>query len=155
MNAAQPVGLHFAPMQESDLPRVLAIENAAYAYPWSEKNFRDSLASGYHAWLLQDAAQQILGYLVQMDVLDEAHLLTVAVDPALQGTGLGRRLMDQALALARGNQMLSILLEVRPGNTRARQMYARYGFEQIGVRKGYYPAAEGRREDALVLRLTL
>jgi ribosomal-protein-alanine N-acetyltransferase len=87
-----------------------------------------------------------------MAVVDEAHLLNVAVSAEKQGQGLGRFLLNQAVACARGLGMESVLLEVRPSNTRALEIYERYGFKQIGRRKGYYPAADGQREDAIVMR---
>jgi ribosomal-protein-alanine N-acetyltransferase len=87
--------------------------------------------------------------------VDEAHLLDVAVSGDRHGTGLGRYLLDRIAARARGTGMSSVLLEVRPSNLRALQVYERYGYTQIGRRKGYYPAHEGQREDAIVMRYAL
>jgi ribosomal-protein-alanine N-acetyltransferase len=69
--------------------------------------------------------------------------------------GLGRYLLDRIVERARAQGMESILLEVRPTNERALQVYKRYGFTEIGRRKGYYPAHEGQREDAIVMRFVL
>ncbi len=149
-----PPGMCWRIMQAQDVEAVAAIEQAAYPYPWSAANFRDSLAHGYHAWLLCDAAGKVLGYSVCMDVVDEVHLLNIAVHPEQQRRGLGLALLARAVHMAREAGMLSMLLEVRPSNQRAREVYARFGFAQIGLRKGYYPAQQGR-EDALVLRLNL
>jgi ribosomal-protein-alanine N-acetyltransferase len=82
-------------------------------------------------------------------------LLNVAVAQEWQGQGLGRFLLNQSVACSRGLGMESMLLEVRPSNTRALELYERYGFEQIGRRKGYYPAGSQQREDAIVMRYTL
>jgi ribosomal-protein-alanine N-acetyltransferase len=90
-----------------------------------------------------------------MYALDEAHLLDVAVAAPLHGRGVGRYLLDRITDRARAERMESILLEVRPTNTRALQVYRRYGYVEIGRRKGYYPAHEGRREDAIVMRYML
>jgi ribosomal-protein-alanine N-acetyltransferase len=79
----------------------------------------------------------------------------VAVAGERQGEGLGRYLLDRAAQRAREQGMLSILLEVRPSNERALHVYKQYGFAEIGRRKGYYPAHEGRREDAIVMRYPL
>jgi ribosomal-protein-alanine N-acetyltransferase len=98
---------------------------------------------------------RLLGYFLVMQVVDEAHLLNVAVAEEWQGQGLGRFLLNQSVACARGLGMESMLLEVRPSNVRALGIYERYGFEQIGRRKGYYPAADQQREDAIVMRYTL
>lgn len=147
--------LNYEPMRESDIEDVLAVEVRVYPYPWSRANFLDSLASGYQAWVLRDQAMRLLGYFLVMQVVDEAHLLNVAVAEEWQGQGLGRFLLNQSVACARGLGMESMLLEVRPSNARALGIYERYGFEQIGRRKGYYPAADQQREDAIVMRYTL
>lgn len=144
--------LQYEPMQTSDLDDVVALEQTVYPHPWSRANFDDSLASGYQAWVLRDAAGELLGYFLLMAIVDEAHLLNVAVSAERQGQGLGRFLLNQAVACARGLGMESVLLEVRPSNARALEIYQRYGFQQIGRRKAYYPAANQQREDAIVMR---
>ncbi|KQW87161.1 ribosomal-protein-alanine acetyltransferase [Massilia sp. Root418] len=147
--------LNYAPMQESDIDEVVALEERVYPYPWSRGNFADSLASGYHAWVLRNQSMQLMGYFLVMQMVDEAHLLNVAVAQEWQGQGLGRFLLNQSVACSRGLGMESMLLEVRPSNTRALELYERYGFEQIGRRKGYYPAGGQQREDAIVMRYML
>jgi ribosomal-protein-alanine N-acetyltransferase len=144
--------LHYEPMQRSDLEDVYALEQSVYPHPWSMANFEDSLNSNYQAWILRDRDGDLLGYFLLMAVVDEAHLLNVAVSAEKQGQGLGRFLLNQAVACARGLGMESVLLEVRPSNTRALEIYERYGFQHIGRRKGYYPAANQQREDAIVMR---
>lgn len=147
--------LNYEPMQEADLAEVLELEQTVYPHPWSMANFIDSLASGYQAWVLRDTNGELLGYFLLMAIVDEAHLLNVAVSAERQGQGLGRFLLNQAVACARGLGMESVLLEVRPSNTRALEIYQRYGFQTIGKRKGYYPAANQQREDAIVMRFGL
>jgi len=147
--------LNYAPMQDTDLPEVLELEQTVYPYPWSMANFVDSLASGYQSWVLRDTDNELMGYFLLMAIVDEAHLLNVAVSAERQGQGLGRFLLNQAVACARGLGMESVLLEVRPSNTRALEIYQRYGFQTIGRRKGYYPAANQQREDAIVMRFGL
>ena len=147
--------LNYEPMQEADLADVYALEQRVYPHPWSMANFVDSLASGYQAWALRERDGELLGYFLLMAVVDEAHLLNVAVAAQRQGEGLGYLLLNQSVACARGLGMASVLLEVRPSNARALQIYERYGFQQIGRRKGYYPAANGQREDAIVMRFSL
>ncbi|NVM77353.1 ribosomal-protein-alanine N-acetyltransferase [Duganella sp. SG902] len=144
--------LNYEPMRKSDLPDVFALEQSVYPHPWSMANFEDSLNSNYEAWILRDRDGDLLGYFLLMAVVDEAHLLNVAVSAERQGQGLGRFLLNQAVACSRGLGMESVLLEVRPSNTRALEIYERYGFKQIGRRRGYYPAANGQREDAIVMR---
>jgi ribosomal-protein-alanine N-acetyltransferase len=153
------VHLALRPMVMDDIDAVYALECSVFPHPWSRGNFVDSLASGYDAWVLRGpddtAAGELAGYFLLMYALDEAHLLDVAVAGARHGTGLGRYLLDRIVARARGLRMASILLEVRPSNARALQVYQRYGFAEIGRRKAYYPAHEGRREDAIVMRYML
>lgn len=148
-----PCSVH--PMRITDLDAVRAIEESAYAFPWTHGNFVDSLASGYRCRTLHDASGCVLGYFLLMIAVDEAHLLNITVMPALHGKGLGRMLLDHAVELVREEGALSMLLEVRPSNVRAIQIYERYGFHRIGLRRNYYPAKAQDREDAIVMRLTL
>lgn len=147
--------LQYAPMVAADLEEVYALELSVYPHPWSRGNFLDSLSSGYSAWTLRDEHGRLAGYFLLMAAVDEAHLLNVAVAAARQRTGLGRYLLDKIAACARGLGMDAILLEVRPSNLRALKVYERYGFAEIGRRKAYYPAHNGQREDAIVMRYVL
>lgn len=142
-------------MQDADLEQVLAIENSVYPHPWSRGNFLDSLASGYEAWVAREPTFQLAGYFLAMQVVDEMHLLNISVRADLQGQGLGRKLLERVASLARAQGMTSILLEVRPSNLRALSVYERYGFVRIGLRRAYYPASGGTREDAIVMRFCL
>lgn len=142
-------------MQIDDLTEVMAIENDVYPHPWTRGNFLDSLQSDYEIWTVRDPSGSLAGYLLLMISVDEAHLLNIAVRRDLHGAGVGRLLLDLAVKLSRDKGMQSILLEVRPSNDRAVEVYERYGFAGIGVRRGYYPAAQGSREDAIVMRLML
>ncbi|MCA1246262.1 ribosomal protein S18-alanine N-acetyltransferase [Massilia sp. MS-15] len=153
--APEAAALRFAPMRPADLDEVHALECSVFPHPWSRGNFQDSLASGYDAWTARDNAGALAGYYVVMYAVDEAHLLDVAVAAARQGRGLGRQLLDRIGARAKEQGMASILLEVRPSNARALDVYRRYGYREIGRRKGYYPAHGGQREDAIVMRMDL
>jgi len=146
--------LDYAPMTTADLDEVLAVEQSVYPHPWTRGNFADSLAAGYHAWVLRDRGE-LAGYFLLMGALDEAHLLNVTVAASRQQQGLGHYLLDKVAACARGLGAESILLEVRPSNLRALKVYQRYGFVEIGRRKAYYPAHNGQREDAIVMRYVL
>lgn len=151
--------LRYAPMVMADIDEVCAVENAVYPHPWTRGNFVDSLASGYSAWTLREdgAGGQgaLAAYFLLMDVVGEAHLLNVAVAAQRQRAGLGRYMLDKVAACARGLGADSILLEVRPSNTRALDVYLRYGYTEIGRRKNYYPAHDGKREEAIVMRFHL
>ncbi len=144
----------FAPMQADDLPDVLAVEQAAYEFPWTHGNFVDSLRAGHSAWTMRDSAGGLIAYAVLMLALDEAHLLNLTVTPACQRFGFGWRMLEAMAENARGYGARTMLLEVRPSNEAAQKMYERYGFVRIGIRRGYYPARDGR-EDAIVMRVAL
>lgn len=141
-------------MTVSDLDAVVAVEARAYGWPWSRGNFIDALAAGYVAEVLEDRDAGLMGYFVAMTGVDELHLLNVTVAPEWQGHGHGSALLDAVARYGRDRGLATLWLEVRHGNHRARALYARRGFAEVGVRRGYYPAA-GQREDAVVMRLVL
>ncbi len=147
--------LCFSKMNVTDIEDVIAVEQNAYPFPWTRGNFLDSLDSGYEAWVLRDEDGLLLGYFLMMYVVEEVHLLNITVRPDRQGQGLGRKLLDQLIALARDAGMHAVLLEVRPSNNHALMVYHHLGFVQIGQRKNYYPAAGAGREDAIVMRKML
>ena len=143
------------PMLSRDVAEVLAIEQQAYAAPWSQGNFIDSLAAGYAAFVLRDERAQLIGYFLAMKGVDEMHLLNITVAPVHQGRGHGRWLLDAVCRLCREQACPQLWLEVRVGNQRARQVYQRYGFAEVGLRRGYYPVAQGPREDAVLMSLAV
>jgi len=147
--------LVLAPMTVDDVDEVVCIEQRVYSHPWTRGNFLDSLYSGYQARTLRDATQRLLGYFLVMPAVDEGHLLNISVDADMQGKGCGHLLLEQTVAVAREQHMKMLLLEVRISNRRALQVYARFGFTEIGRRKNYYPAHENTREDAIVMSLPL
>lgn len=149
MNAILEPAVELMPMVERDLDEVLRIEYRVYSHPWSRANFADSIASGYSCWVCRVGCE-LVGYFVLMLAVDEAHLLNISIAEKRQGLGLGARLLRQAMEMARHGGATTLLLEVRPSNSRALRLYRHFGFVQIGVRRGYYPAVTGR-EDALVL----
>ena len=139
------------PMTTSRLDAVMAIESAAYAFPWTRGNFIDSIASRYPARLLYNPTGGLLGYFVAMVGVDEMHLLNITIAPEVQGRGHARFLIDTLIGLCAEHAARALWLEVRQSNLRARVIYERLGFTQAGVRKGYYPAPQGEREDAVVM----
>lgn len=145
--------LSFAAMTEADLDWVAAREAELHVHPWSRASFADALASGYEAWIMQRAGESI-GYAIVLNVLDESHLLDLGVVPAERRQGRGRHFLGWLCERARQRGSDSFFLEVRPSNVAALQLYERFGFSEIGRRRGYYPAAGGR-EDAIVMRLAL
>ena len=155
MNAVlQPIEARFEPLTESRLDAVLAIEQAAYAHPWTRGNFTDSLKSGYEAQVLL-AGDAVIGYFVAMQGVDEVHLLNITVAPEMQGQGWSRVMLDALAVWSRGQGAQWLWLEVRASNARAQQIYERHGYRRVGERRNYYPGADGRREDAVVMSLKL
>jgi ribosomal-protein-alanine N-acetyltransferase len=149
MNALLALRSEMLPMNLHDLDEVLAIEYHAYPFPWGRGNFADSISSGYSCWVCR-VGGELVGYRVLMLAVDEAHLLNICVAEKYQGKGHGARLLRDAMRAGRQGGASSLLLEVRPSNEKALALYRHFGFEQIGLRRGYYPAQPGR-EDALVL----
>ena len=143
------------PMHAAHLEAVMAIEVGAYAFPWSRGNFVDSLAAGYDARVLYDEHGEIVGYFVAMAGVDEMHLLNITVAPAAWHQGHARFMLAALADLCRQRQARQLWLEVRESNERARIIYRRHGFAEVGKRRGYYPAAHGRREDAVVMSLAI
>lgn len=140
-------------MAGADLDAVTAIEKSIYPHPWTRGNFGDSLAAGYHCWIVE-CGGAIAGYTVVMIAAGEAHLLNLSVAAPWQRRGLGRELLGFVQKLARDYAAQKILLEVRPSNKAARSLYAAAGFSEIAVRQSYYPDASAR-EDAVVMALVL
>jgi len=145
--------VHIRPMMEIDLPEVAVIEQTSYVFPWSENIFRDCLRVGYTCRAL-DLAGQIIGYGVMSLGAGEAHILNVCVRDQFRNVGFGRRLLEHLLERASAAGVAEAFLEVRPSNLSAIRLYQHMGFEQIGIRRGYYQAPDGR-EDAIVLKREL
>ena len=144
--------LFLRPMAPGDLPEVARIETTAFSTPWSEQTFRSLLhRPGVELWVAE-WDRQLAAYAILWRVLDEGELANIAVRKNLRGRGIGAGLLSRILEVAENAGVRSLYLEVRESNEIAREMYARRGFQEIGVRKGYY---EGPREDARVLKKSL
>ena len=153
MNAQLKPNLSLRPMQTDDLDAVMQIEPTIYSHPWTRGNFSDSLNSGYSAWVLEEDSEMI-GYALLMLVMDEAHLLNLSIAKPQQKRGLGRYLLEHMLNIAKNHKVTNMFLEVRPSNISAIALYENMGFSEMAVRRGYYPAKEGR-EDAVIMGLAL
>jgi [ribosomal protein S18]-alanine N-acetyltransferase len=145
--------MRLRPMLDSDVAAVVAIEQRAYPFPWSEGIFRDCLRVGYHCTVLE-VDFVLIGYGIVACGAGEAHLLNVCIGEDFRCRGFGRALMEHLLQAAERAGSRLVFLEVRPANVGAIRLYESLNFQQIGVRRGYYQAAAGR-EDALVMRRNL
>jgi ribosomal-protein-alanine N-acetyltransferase len=141
--------LPLRPMTAQDLDAVMQIEVCAYPFPWTQGIFLDCLKHGYSCWVYEQESVMI-GYAVVMFTLDEMHLLNICIRPEAQGTGLGSRMLRTLERVARGVKAETCFLEVRQSNFSAIRLYMNAGFNEVGLRKNYYPATAGR-EDAIVM----
>lgn len=140
--------ISFRRMTAEDIDAVLKIEYAAFSHPWTRGIFTDAVGS-YQCWLMFDGSQQVGHGVIQM-ILDEAHLLNITVKPESQGRGLGLALLTHLMSEARQQGGNECFLEVRASNTSAYRLYERFGFNEVGRRRNYYPIAGGR-EDAIIM----
>ncbi len=164
---ADSLEARFEPMTHAALTTVATVEQSVYKYPWTHGNFSDSLNSGYQAQMLiggqakLEAPAELLGYFVAMKGVDEVHLLNITVAPVYQLQGWGRLMLDALALWSRGLGAQWLWLEVRTSNAHAKALYMRYGFREVGLRKGYYPEGGtsllggSTREDAVVMSLAL
>ena len=137
------------------LDAVLAIEVQAYTFPWTRGNFIDSIAAGYLARALVADDGELVGYFIAMPGFEEMHLLNVTVAVRHEGHGHARRLLAELYTLSASFAATAVWLEVRESNARARALYLREGFTEAGLRRDYYPAPQGRREDAILMTRSL
>lgn len=140
-------------MTLADVDAVLRIEQQAHSHPWTRGNFNDSLANG-HICKVVEIENEIVGYALLMPALSEVQLLDISIARAYQRTGLGEKLLGEIMSLARMLKFERIILEVRVSNFAANALYQKAGFSQIGLRRDYYPASNGR-EDAIVMEYKL
>lgn len=150
---ARPAQASVRALRESDLNAVMVIEERGYPYPWTRGIFLDCLRAGYPGLAMEEDGL-LVGYALLSIAADEAHLLNICVDPLNQSRGRGRQLLRAIVGLARDRGVQRVFLEVRPTNAPALSLYHSEGFNEIGRRPRYYPAADGR-EDALVMAIEL
>jgi ribosomal-protein-alanine N-acetyltransferase len=156
--------LSFLPMQTADLDAVLKIESASHLHPWTRGNFTDSLAAGHWAYCIRPQLDQAIkgsyldpailwAYCILFPAVDELHVLNITVSPQLRKLGLGSRMMSAIEGVAAQQKIPRNILEVRPSNIAAVNLYHSLAYEQIGIRNNYYPldAQTGKREDAIVM----
>ena len=145
--------VRFRAMTPFDIPGVAAVEKASYQFPWSEGIFRDCLRVGYLCRIAEFEGETVAYGIVAMGA-GEAHVLNICVSEHVRGRGIGRQMLRLLIERARQAGMRDVFLEVRPSNMHAIALYQSVGFIEVGRRRGYYQAVEGR-EDALVLKLTI
>lgn len=150
---SEVVYLPVRPMTEADLAAVMQIELRAYTHPWTQGIFSDCLRHQYPCFVYQPK-HTIEAYVVLMKSLEELHILNITVAPELQGQGLGTKLLNTVEKIGVGLSASDCFLEVRQSNQAAIKLYLKQGFNEIGLRKNYYPAHNGR-EHAILMAKTL
>ncbi|UCH39097.1 MAG: ribosomal protein S18-alanine N-acetyltransferase [Gammaproteobacteria bacterium] len=140
--------LWFRRMTLDDVGQVMKIEREVYEFPWTERIFKDCIRVGYQCWMALQQ-QHVVGHAVISVTAGESHILNLSIGKAYQRQGFGRRFIEFLVDEARARDAATMLLEVRPSNTAAISCYNSAGFNEIGSRKDYYPATDGR-EDALL-----
>ncbi len=139
-------------MTTADINNVIAIERASFQFPWSTRFFLDELQMDCARSILAELEGRIVGYVLFWLLPEEVDIHNIAVHPDFRRQGIGRLLLEQVVAAARGQERLRVTLDVRLSNAPAQNLYRSFGFVTRGVRKGYY---SDNGEDALVMALEL
>ena len=141
-------------MTAEDISTVMQGELASYPYPWSQKNFEDCMKNqGYSCWVFEHD-KKMSGHVVISAAVGEAHILNICVYPEKQNQGWGRKLLEESEWIAKQHRAEMCFLEVRPSNKAGMSLYESSGYNEISVRKGYYPTENGR-EDAVIMAKAL
>lgn len=150
--------LTFTPIILPDITPLMQIEDKCHSHPWSEKTFRSCIGGRYFGEKLSETLREsnnIVGFYIGEQVIDEATLMDICVSPNNQGKGLGKKLLTKFINQAKAKGAVKIWLEVRAKNIPAQMLYMNLGFIETGRRTGYYPSARGfGYEDAIVMCLS-
>ena len=135
-------------MNKDHVSQIAHLEARCFSDPWSEKSIASELENPLSLWLVAEENGQVWGYVGSQTVLDESDMMNVAVDPRFRRQGVARTLIETLIAELSKMGSRCLRLEVRVSNENARALYARMGFQQLGLRKNYY---HNPKEDALIL----
>lgn len=142
-------------MSIADVPAVHAIELSVASGPWTEQLFKECIAVGYDCWVFVED-KLVIGFGILSHAANEAHILNLAIVPEKQRQGVGQKLLQHLLDVAKMHEAEEIFLEVRESNLPARELYSKYNFVEIGLRKDYYVVdGSSEKEDAITLALPL
>ncbi|HHW7507478.1 TPA: ribosomal protein S18-alanine N-acetyltransferase [Mannheimia haemolytica] len=142
------------PIAEQDFERLFEIEQNAHLVPWSKGTLLNNQGEKYLNLKLVEN-NQIVAFAISQIVLDEATLFNIAVDPAFQGKGFGKRLLSELILQLQQKNVATLWLEVRESNQTAQKLYNSLGFNEVTIRKNYYPTPEGGKENAVIMALYL
>ncbi|MGI6091924.1 MAG: ribosomal protein S18-alanine N-acetyltransferase [Negativicutes bacterium] len=138
------------PMEAKDIDAVLEVERQSFDTPWSREAFENEVDNDLAYYLILVNENRVIGYGGMWIIVDEAHITNIALLPAYREKGLGKRLLSAMISLAKDKGARSMTLEVRVSNTPAKKLYDSFGFEECGLRQGYYT---DNNEDALIMWL--
>lgn len=136
-------------MLEEDLDEVFEIEKLCFSYPWTKSLFINELKNPYsHAYVLRSHEHKVIGYIIFWIIMEEGHILNIAIHPEWRNKGYGSLLLKFSLDILRRHSGKVMTLEVRKSNIPAISLYKKFGFKIVGIRKNYYIS---NGEDALVM----
>lgn len=141
---------HISPIQEKDFEQLFNIEQSAHLVPWSMGTLKNNMGERYLN-LKIECNDQIVGFAICQTVLDEATLFNIAIHPNYQGQKLGFTLLNALIEQLRNKGILTLWLEVRESNRNAIRLYEKLNFNEVDIRKNYYPTPDGKRENAVIM----
>ncbi|MBE2898288.1 ribosomal protein S18-alanine N-acetyltransferase [Pasteurellaceae bacterium 20609_3] len=139
-----------SPVTQADFTALYAIECAAHAVPWSYGTLCNNQGERYCNLKITHQGH-IAGFAICQVVLDEATLFNLAIAPEYQRQGLGKALLSALMESLRAQGVATLWLEVRQSNQRAQRLYDTLGFNEVSLRKNYYPTPDGGREHAVIM----
>ena len=152
MVGKEVMGIVIDDMKVEDLPEIVSIESVSFTTPWSETLFYNEICKALAVSRVARIDGKVVGYLCANIIIDEGHILNLAVHPEFRGLGIASSLIEEMIGLMRDGDCRSVFLEVRTSNEQARIMYEKFGFTLLGTRKNYYISPV---EDAVIMVLRL
>ncbi|MEH8047222.1 ribosomal protein S18-alanine N-acetyltransferase [Gallibacterium anatis] len=140
----------FQTITDHDFTQLFQIEQAAHSVPWSLGTLKNNQGDNYLNFKILHQ-NNIIGFCICQTVLDEATLFNIAIDPQFQGNGFGKALLQHLMCELMAKGITTLWLEARESNQKARKLYENLGFNEVSIRKNYYPVAGGGRENAVIM----
>ena len=147
-SSPEPGVIVVRPMRGSDIESVSRIERSSFPTPWNTQAYVTEIANPSACYLVAVLGDRVVGYGGTWVIMDEAHITTIAVDPAYRGRMIGDRLLAELLAAGQKKGATRATLEVRESNEVAQRLYDKYGFAWVALRKGYY---SDNNENAIIM----
>jgi [ribosomal protein S18]-alanine N-acetyltransferase len=135
-----------------DFSAIVEIENVTNQLPWTKQQFISSMEVGHHSLVLEETGM-VVGFAIYSPIIPESHLLNIAIDPAHQGKGFGKNLLQHVILQNKTMGVKIISLEVRVSNKTAINLYENIGFSKDAIRPNYYSGSP--KEDALLMSVKI